>query len=144
VTRQFAKAIFQLAEGNEGGALDAADGLLVRLAHVEEEMVISRMAEIFEFVDSHGWHVGSCRTGLGNAAEALVINGLGDGGFVAAHRTVGIAAQRERAKAHAQRVEVEKLAEQGLADAGDQFDGLERLHRSDQAGQHAENATFGT
>ena len=50
--------------------------------------------------------------------------------------------QTQRAKRHPQRVEQQQPSDERLADAGQQLDRLRRLNRSDDAGQHAEDAAF--
>ena len=73
---------------------------------------------------------------LRHAAELLVVDQLGDGRMVAAHRAFRIAAQLQLAEAHGQRVVQHQAADQRLADAQDQLHGFGGLNQADDAGQN--------
>src|SRR5207245_10264187 len=60
----------------------------------------------------------------------------------AAHRTVRVLAQLVNPQLHTQRVEVHHAPDQRPAHTEDEFDRLERLDASHQAGEDAENAGF--
>ena len=65
-------------------------------------------------------------------------------GVGTARRALGVAAQLEVAELRIlQRVEGHQATDKRLAEAEQQLDGLHRLQRTDDAGQHAEHAGFG-
>ena len=80
---------------------------------------------------------------IGDAAEFLIIDELGDGRMIAAHRALRIAPQLQFAEAHRQRIVQHQPANQGLADAQDQLHGFGGLNQSDRSGQNAEHPAFG-
>src|SRR5260370_16497502 len=59
-----------------------------------------------------------------------------------ANHTVGILAQLQLAKLHAQRVDQQEPANQGIAGAQDQLDGLSCLNDSNQPGQDSQQPAF--
>src|SRR5436190_16368057 len=77
------------------------------------------------------------------SAEALVVDVSGDRGMIATDRALRIAAQPNLTEGSFERVVQEIPADERLTDAQEQLDGLRRLHRADDAGQHAEHARFG-
>ena len=78
-----------------------------------------------------------------DTAEFLIIDELGDGRMIAAHRALGIAPQLQFAEPHRQRIIEHQPADQRLADAQDQLHGLGGLNQPDRSGQNAEHPAFG-
>src|SRR5206468_8093955 len=92
--------------------------------------------------------------GLGGAGclVAVVVGGAGrrsalamdrevpDARMLAAHRALRIAPKLDLAEAHAEGVVGQEPADQRLADAKQHLDGLGRLHHSDHAWEHAQDA----
>ena len=68
---------------------------------------------------------------VGVAAEALVVDGLGDRGMLAADRALGVAPKAELGELHRQRVDVQQPAAQRLPDAQEQLHHLDRLDHAD-------------
>src|SRR6266511_159379 len=58
------------------------------------------------------------------AAECLVVDELGDGRFLPAHRAIGIPSDAHRGKVHGLGIEQQEAADQRLPHARDQLDGL--------------------
>ena len=83
------------------------------------------------------------RGGRRDAAELLVVDQLGDGGVVAADRTVRVLAELQLAETHPQRVVDQKAADERLADPHDQLDRLGGLDGAYHAGQDPEHAALG-
>ena len=78
-----------------------------------------------------------------DAAELVVVDELGDRRVGAADGAVGIFAQLQGAEAHAESIDQQQAADQRLADAENQLDGLGRLDDADEAGQNTKHAAFG-
>src|SRR3984885_13417917 len=79
-----------------------------------------------------------------DAAELVVVDQFGDGWVGAADRAVRILAQLQGTETHAQRIDQKQAADEGFADAENQFDGFGRLDDTEEARQDAEHAAFGT
>src|ERR1700678_145338 len=122
---QLTYAILQVAQWNEIPA-DLRDFVFMRFAHIEEEVVLARVALLLErsyrnLLDTvNQWRVSRRRRLY--AAKLLVINQLGHGGMRAASRAIRILAQLELAEAHVQRVHQQQAPDERLALAQDQLD----------------------
>ena len=79
----------------------------------------------------------------GHAAEALVVDQLGDRRRRAAHRTRGVLLHAELVELHAQRFVLEQAPVERLAHARDDLHRLGGLDQRDEARQHAEHAALG-
>ena len=124
------------------------DLVLVGLAHVDQHEVAVAVLALLEPVLQRAHRdggVGGRVRGLlaDRAAEGLVVDELGDGRVVAAQRAARVLADAELAVLHLQGVVDHQLADQRLADAGEQLDGLVDLDRADAGAQHAQHAALG-
>src|SRR5258708_663591 len=124
--------------------LEIADLVFVRLAHIENEEIISAIEAGLQFArrnfrDLHRWP-GSFFAA--HAAEFVVVDQLGDRRMRAAHRAVWIFAQLEFAELHAESVKQEQSSDEIVAAAENHLDRFHRLDGADNAGQNAENAAF--
>ncbi len=136
-------------ERDEPGAVvgQVADLPLVGLAHVDDGRGAAVVQALLQLGRAHllhpfpGLRLGPLRRR--DAAERLVVDELGDRRLVAAHRAVGVLLELQLAPAHAQRVEEQQPADERLAGAEDQLDGLQRLQRADDPRQHAQHAALG-
>ena len=138
---------------------EVRDGVLVGLADVEDEDVFFGVEFLFELLDGDLWDAfddGGFGYGLvagdfertdgigwGDAAELVVVDQLGDGGVGAADGAVGVLSQLEGAEGHAEGVYEQEAADEGVADAEDELDGLGGLDDADKAGEDAEDSAFG-
>ena len=125
-------------------AVEVADLVLVRLAHVEDEDVFTGVELPLQFLrlDFRHRHRG-LRLFAADAAELVVVNQFRQGRLGAAGRAVGVLAELQLAELHLQRVKDQQTPLQRLAGAEDELDGFVRLNRADDAGQHSEHAAFG-
>src|SRR5579885_1162464 len=73
-------------------------------------------------------------------AELHVVDVLGDGWVISAHRAVRATLDVHLVELRRQRVEEQKASDERLADPGRELDRLVRLQRPDDARQHAEHA----
>jgi hypothetical protein len=122
------------------------------LADIEQEKVFAGVAL---FLELGGGDLGDsvlqlCHPGAfdgcwfrDNAAELVVVDQLRNGGVRAADGAVGILAELEFAEAHAQRVDQQQAADEGLALAEDKLDDLGGLDDADKAGEYAKHSTLG-
>src|SRR5262249_8803695 len=111
--RNLSKALRNFAERDERRALDAADFELARLAHVENPDVVAAAETFGELFDARlelRWQRGLVRRRRRHAAELVVIDELGDGAILAAHRARRIAPQLHRSEAHRQSIEEQQPA----------------------------------
>src|SRR5213593_4943873 len=94
----------------------------------------------------HGGRHAVLRLGRGlprrQATEGLVVDELGDRRFLPAHRAIGIPPDAYGGEVHGLGIEQQQPADQRLAYAGDQLDGLRGLDAPHDAGEHAEHASF--
>ena len=150
-------AAFDLSDWDEWCA-EIYDLVLVRLADVEDEYVFLCVELALQLLNGDLWDSvdygkvadslvsrdfeGANLAWRGDAAELVVVDQLGHGRVGAADGALGIFAQLQGAEAHAERVDQQQTADERLADAEDQLDGLGGLDDSDEAGQDAEYATL--
>src|SRR6476660_3996485 len=73
-------------------------------------------------------------------AKLIVINRCKDRWILAANRTLRVAPQIKLPKLDLERVEVDEASYQGLSDADDELDRLNRLEAPNNSGQHAHHA----
>ena len=77
------------------------------------------------------------RGGVGGTAELLVVDQLGDVG------SVGVFAHLQLAEGHVECIVEKEPATEGVAQAQEHLERLGGLYRADDAGKHAQHATFG-
>src|SRR5271155_2911540 len=99
---------------------NVADLIFVRLAHVEDEEILFRIQTALQLFYLNFRKSSSHRFLLPtNAAKLVVVYQLRDRRMRAADRAVGILAQLEFAKLHAQRVNQQQPSDERLARAED-------------------------
>ena len=106
---QFVRALCNLAQWNQFGAVDSGDLVFERFAHIDEEKLFAGVHFAFQILHVNARHSRRLRIG---AAKLLVIDRLGDRRVFAANRAFRIAPQIEFAKFHFQRVEMQQPADQ--------------------------------
>ncbi len=147
VLGDFVGAQREASKRDESGAFDAGRLKLVGLADIDKEVWGSGFAELVEVLDGEcgdlRWGIHGIGGKRGHAAEAFVVDGFGDGRAGSADGAFGVAAEGEGAEAHGEGVHMQEFAEEGGADASEEFDGFQSLHGADHAGKNAENTAFG-
>src|SRR5262249_53733052 len=146
---QFAKALGQFGQRNQGAARNPANCELLRIAHVQDEYLVALLQPLVEFLDAGFPTLSSGGRGrrsflAANPAKLVVVNEPGDGGPVTAQGALLVSPDLEFLEAHLQGVIKEKPPDQGGAFAQDQLDRLGGLNAADPAGQDAKDAAFGT
>src|SRR5438132_5490078 len=145
---QFLETARQLRQGNQRAARKAANAVLLWVAHVEDKQVLATIQTAFELIDRGFGEVGRRRRGrrllAAHAAELFVVNELGDGGLIAAHRALRVAANLEFLEGHLQCIVQQQPAYEGRAVAEQEFDRLGRLDAPNQSGENAQYSAFGT
>src|SRR5208282_1438628 len=133
----------KVSERNQVPA-EIANLILVRLANVEDEEVVSAIEPRLQVSRSNLGHGGLRRGSFfaADAAEFRVVDQFGHGGMVPANGTFGILAQFELTETHCERVEEKQPPHEVLAFANNKFERLRRLNRTDDSRQHAENSSF--
>src|SRR5256886_2400320 len=140
VTVQLREAGRQLGDRNQHGAVDAGNLVLVRLAHVDHEQIGVFVPFLFQVLRRD---LRAVVRRLGpDAAERLVVDQPGDGRVGPAHRAVRLFRSLELAELQLEGVEQDETPDQRLTHAQNQLDGLHRLNRPDDPGQHAEHTAF--
>src|SRR5215210_1950578 len=117
---QLRQTLRQFAQGHELHT-DVGDFVLVRLSHVEHLDVLAVVQLALEVMDRDlRYAVLLCgRVRLGDAAEFLVVDELGDTRVLAADGAVRVLAELHLPKAHAQRIVEEEPSDERLADTED-------------------------
>src|SRR6266513_1822995 len=125
-------------------SLEITELVLVRLAHIENEQIISTIEPGFELARSDLRHLHG-RAGsffAAYSAEFVVIDQLGNRRMRSAHRAVRILAQLELAEFHPESVKKQQASHEIFPAAEDQLDRFHRLDGADDSGQNAEDAAF--
>src|SRR5712692_7613757 len=125
-------------------SLKIANLVFVRLAHIENEQIISTIESGLEFArrDFRHLHSGPGSLFAAYAAEFEVVDQLGNRRMRAAHRAVRIFAQLEFAEFHSESIKEQQASDEIVAAAENQLDRFHRLDGADDSGQDTENATF--
>src|SRR5579883_200044 len=143
---KLAETVRQVTERDQRRA-NVDDLVFVRLAHVEDEDVLAGIETALQ-LNRGDLRNSILHSGLlyflfrENATELLVVDQLFHRRMLAANRAVGILAQLQLAELHAQRINQQQAANQGVAFAEDQLDDLCCLNDTQQSGQDAEHAAF--
>src|SRR5215204_5095210 len=146
-----AHALCDLTERDELCAGDARYLVLVWLAHVDDLQVVAAVDALFQLGRRDLFHpsllrrrrVLHLRNRRPQAAELFVVDQLLHRRVLAADGALRVFPQLQLAEAQLPRVEEEQPVNQRLAPAEDELDGLVRLNRADDAGQHPQHTTFG-
>ncbi len=139
---ELAEAAGQLGQWDDRRAGDPADGDLLGVAHIQDERPRAAVHQGLE-LDRRDLALGRCGgVGLGAAdpAELLVVDELADRRLRPADRAFRVLADLHLAEGHVERVVEQEPADQRVARAQDQLDGLGRLHDADQARQDPQHA----
>src|SRR6266403_4645634 len=125
-------------------SLQIADLVFVRLAHIENEQIISAIEPGLQFARSNLRHLygGTGSFFAAHTAEFVVIDQLGDRAMRTAHRAIWIFAQLEFAEFHSESVKQQQASYEIIPAAKDQLDRFHRLDRADDSGQNAKDAAF--
>src|SRR5712664_1125495 len=124
--------------------LEIADLVFVRLAHIENEEIISAIEAGLQFArsDLGDLHGGAGSFFAAHAAEFEVIDQFVDRSIGAAHRSVWIFAQLEFAEFHSESIKQQQSSHEIIPAAEDQLDRFHRLDGAYDSGQNAEDAAF--
>src|SRR4029077_16200562 len=104
----------------------------MRLAHIENEQIISAIEPGFEFARRNLRHLYGWARSLfaAHAAEFVVIDELGDGGMRSTHRAIRILAEFEFAELHSESIKQQQSPDEIVSASENQF---YRFHRLDGA-----------
>ena len=125
-------------------ALKIADLILVGLAHVENEEIVSTIESGFQIAWRNLRHLHR-RAGsffAANAAKFVVIDEFVNRAMRAAHGAVRVLAQLELAESHSQCVKQEQATNEIVPTAENELDCFHRLDRANDSGQNAEHSAF--
>ncbi len=113
----------------------------MRLAHVDEREIVPALEATPQLRRGDLPGLGGLARLLDRRqpAEGLVVDQTGDGRALAAQRARRILAQLQLAEAHLERIEQQQPADQALADAEQQLEGLDALDHADHARQHSQD-----
>src|SRR6266849_2116649 len=120
--------------------------IFVRLANINENERVMAIDLRLHFggIDlALGQAGGRSRRLVGNTAELVVVDQLGNRPVIAANGALGILAQFQFAESHAKSVVQQEAADQWLADSEDELHSLGSLNQSDGAGENSEHPAFG-
>src|SRR5207244_706667 len=130
---EFADALRQLGQRQQRAAGKAANLVLRRVAHIEDEDILAAVEALLQLLNGQiatrrrrGW-----RFDPAHAAELVVVDQFLDRRAVAADGAFGVAPYFERLKGHGQRVVMQQAAEQRFALADDQLHRFRRLNHAD-------------
>src|SRR5260370_16051056 len=140
---QLVDASCQLAKRDQV-ALKIADLILVGVAHVENEEIVSTIEPGFQIAWRNLRHLHR-RAGsffAANAAEFVVIDEFVNRAMRAAHGAVRVLAQLELAEFHSQCVKQEQAANEIVPTAENELDCFHRRDRANDPGQNAEHSAF--
>ena len=139
IPRQSVQLVRQGSQRDQARALDAGDGVFLRLADVDEKAFEIAVEEGAEFGGGDGFHV-FVSEGAGGWGGGFRIGNAVDFGVVAAEPALRVAVELESSERAAERVITGELAERHAADSENELERLHRLQGADDAGQHAQHA----
>src|SRR5262249_15387348 len=122
------------------------DRILVRFPHVHEDEAFATVTALLELLDADLRHASEHRRRRYQrrfAAEGLVVDEPGDGRPGTTHRALRVLANAELPEAHRERVDQDETSDERLADAEENLQRLDGLHRPEKARQNTENAALG-
>src|SRR5256884_3175021 len=124
--------------------LQIADLIFMRLAHIENEQIVSAIEAGLEFARSNFRHLhGRTRSFFpAHTAELVIVDQLVDRAVRSAHRTIRILAELELAELHAESVKQKQAPHEIVPAAEDQLDRFHRLNGANDSGQNAEHSAF--
>src|ERR1700724_1369639 len=126
-------------------AVDVADLIFVRLAHVGDKKIVARVETPLEFFYLHlrnaSFHCFLLAFFLtADSAKLVVVYQFCDGAMRPASRAIGILTQLELAKLHPQRVDEQQSSNQRIAFPEDQLDDFRGLNHTDETRQNAQHS----
>src|SRR5262249_46631655 len=121
---QFAKALGQFGQRNQGAAWNPANCELLRIAHIQDEYLVAFLQPLVEFLDAGFPALSAGGRGrwsflATNPAKLVIVDKSGNGGPVAAQGALPISPDFEFLEAHLQGVIKEKPPDQRGAFAQD-------------------------